>query len=257
MTRPEQLDDAANATFYDRDASTYDATRFDDVHGMRESRRLRELLIKRMRHDNSLRVLEVGCGTGRATQWLAPMSSQLTLVDVAPTMLDAASRRALDANPDVELTNCRASAFKLPFPPGVFDVVVSINMLGHLSDLDAVIGQLAGTLRVGGTMIVSTPSLYSVYLPAGLVVNRRRVAIGQHVYSKWPSRADVSTALERSCMSIDAIDAAVHVPRAVRRAPLIPRILSGADYLAARGGAAARLAPWLLWTATKRASPCA
>lgn len=253
MTRPKQVDDAANATFYDRDADTYDATRFYDEHGMRESKRLRDLLARRMHTEATTRVLEVGCGTGRATQWLAPMAHELTLVDVAPAMLAAASRRALDANPRLKLTICRGSTFELPIRPASFDFVVSINMLGHLSDLDTAISQLASVLRVGGTMIVSTPSLHSAYLPAALIVNRRQQAIGQQVFSKWPSRADVTSALERGSMSLDVIDAAVHVPRAVRRVPLLPRALSGADALAARGGIAARLAPWLLWTATKQA----
>lgn len=72
------------------------------------------------------RVLELGSGPGRTTDWLAARVGQLTALEY-----DATDARALAGRRrDVEVVHGDATA--MPFPDGNFDVVVCFTMLHHI-----------------------------------------------------------------------------------------------------------------------------
>jgi len=250
----ERASDRDNSAFYERDSASYDASRFADHVGERETQRLDELLQRRRPASVVPHILEVGCGTGRATRMLAASTPSLSIVDVSGAMLLRASEVAKAANPDLALTATEASIFDLPFESDRFEMAASINVLTHLRDFPAAIRELARVITPGGRLIFSTTSLDSLYFPAGLYVNRRGSAVGQNVYSIWPTRRKVRRAIDDAGLRLIATDAMFHVPRAVRRIPLAGRALAAADGLARSTRGAARLAPWVLWTAEKPAS---
>lgn len=72
------------------------------------------------------RSLEVGCGYGRMTPWLARRADAHTAID--PNEEALASAQGL--YPDVEFL--RASATDLPFQPGTFDFALTWTVLQHL-----------------------------------------------------------------------------------------------------------------------------
>ena len=51
----------------------------------------------------------------------------------------------------------RGDATGLPFPDGSFDRIIAAEVLEHIPDDDAAIGELARVLRPGGTMAVTVP----------------------------------------------------------------------------------------------------
>jgi SAM-dependent methyltransferase len=63
-------------------------------------------------------VLDVGCGTGTNSIWLARKGLRVTGVDISPTALATASSRARRAGVEVDFRP--ASADRLPFPRGQF-----------------------------------------------------------------------------------------------------------------------------------------
>ena len=83
------------------------------------------------------RILDVGAGTGHLTVALARRGHPLVATDLAHAMLtrNPARGRAV------------ADAGRLPFPDASFDVVVESNLLHHVDDPIAVLGEMARVSR--------------------------------------------------------------------------------------------------------------
>lgn len=81
---------------------------------------------------SSLRVLEVGCGTGNYVASLAAATSAHCFgLEPSPTMLEAARQRA------APVSWFQGSAEFLPFPADSFDFVYSVDVIHHIQDREA------------------------------------------------------------------------------------------------------------------------
>ncbi|MFD2472962.1 class I SAM-dependent methyltransferase [Amycolatopsis silviterrae] len=96
-------------------------------------------------------VLEVAVGTGRNLPWYPP-DVRLTGVDLSPSMLDLARRRAAASGREVTLTE--ADAQSLPFPDAAFDTVVCTLGLCGVPDERAAIAEMHRVLRPGGRLLL-------------------------------------------------------------------------------------------------------
>jgi ArsR family transcriptional regulator len=99
------------------------------------------------------RLLDVGTGTGRLLELLAPRVSLALGIDASRAMLALA--RARLAKP--ELTHCAvrlADMYRLPLPDGGFDVAVLQMVLHHAEDPLAALVEAARVLRPGGRLVV-------------------------------------------------------------------------------------------------------
>jgi SAM-dependent methyltransferase len=96
------------------------------------------------------RALDVGCGFGRWTRWLAQRGASAVGVDPTEGMLEAA-RRASDASVEYR----RMSATALDFPDSSFDVVTCITVIQHLepAEQEAAVAEIARVLRPGGRAV--------------------------------------------------------------------------------------------------------
>lgn len=97
------------------------------------------------------RVLEIGGGSGAMAAVLLGREPgiDLTLTDVDPAMVDAATRRLSATTASVEL----ADGTSLPFVDESFDTVVSFLMLHHVVDWHGVLAEANRVLRPGGAII--------------------------------------------------------------------------------------------------------
>jgi SAM-dependent methyltransferase len=78
-----------------------------------------------------IRVLDLGCGTGRYFHCL-PNVSELTGIDISEDMLAAARAPVLKEQITAErIRLCRGNACLVSFPAGSFDFVYSLGMFGH------------------------------------------------------------------------------------------------------------------------------
>lgn len=73
------------------------------------------------------RVLDVGCGDGRDSIWLACNGFDVVAVDPAPSMLEAAQRRRVEVDPSgsVDFRQGDVDFALAEFGPGAFDLVLS------------------------------------------------------------------------------------------------------------------------------------
>jgi len=93
--------------------------------------------------------LDVACGTGRHTRYLAELGHRVIGVDSAPAMLDRAAGNVPDAG------FARADLHRLPIPDHAVDVVVCALALTHVPDLGAALTEFVRVLRPGGHLVVS------------------------------------------------------------------------------------------------------
>lgn len=107
--------------------------------------------------ERSLRVLDVGCGTGDVLDGLPRDLMRVTGVDFVPEMVAAARR----THPSDRFLAADATA--LPFTDKSADVVTSLGMLEYLSDPTAAIASVFRVLRPGGAFIVSFPNRRSIF----------------------------------------------------------------------------------------------
>jgi len=121
-------------------------------------RELAVLLIERFlsrprgisRRTSSVRILDVGCGTGGMLKELAAFGLAIGL-DRAPEALARCRRRS--GAPLV-----RGAAEGLPFPAGSFDLVTALDLLEHLDDDEAGLREIARVLRPGGLAVLTVPA---------------------------------------------------------------------------------------------------
>ena len=90
--------------------------------------------------------LEVGCGTGKNTQWLLTICDQITAIDLSQGMLDIAKNKIQSDKVnfmEVDITN------DWTFANQTYDLVSFSLMLEHIEDLDAVFQKLAKVSDTG------------------------------------------------------------------------------------------------------------
>lgn len=98
-----------------------------------------------------LRALDLGCGTGRHSVWLANCGASVTAVDFSEGMLAEARRK-----PGAEAVTFIAHDLHTPLPfTTEFDLVVSGLVLEHLRDLGAFFAEARRVLKPGGRAIIS------------------------------------------------------------------------------------------------------
>lgn len=102
-----------------------------------------------------LRVLDVGCGTGRHTLRLAAQGARVTGIDFSSGMLAAARAKPGAAGVEWIAHDLGDAARDWPVPVGAFDLVTCALVLDHVHDVPAFFRQLARAAKPGGRIIVT------------------------------------------------------------------------------------------------------
>lgn len=140
---------------YDRWSQTYDSM-------VNPTRDLDLQATQRVLQDRSFqRVLEVGCGTGKNSEWLATKCKSLVAVDFSKEMLGIAKKKVLSSNVD-----WRCLDITEPWEVGdePFDLILFNLVLEHVENLDPIFDEASQRLLPGGIVLVSELHPYKQYL---------------------------------------------------------------------------------------------
>ncbi len=95
------------------------------------------------------RVLDLGCGPGILTDYFRRKGAKISGVDISKKEIEIA--RSEFKGIDFKV----ASAYKLPYPPNTFDMVISSWVI-HYLDLDRALKEVRRVLKKGGFLVFST-----------------------------------------------------------------------------------------------------
>lgn len=131
---------------YDRWAAVYD-------HDANPLQALEQPVVREWAGEvGGLRTLDLGCGTGRHTLWLAAEGADVTAVDFSDGMLAEARKKPGADGVRFVQHNLHEP---LPFADGAFDLVVNGLVLEHLDDLTAFFAEVRRVLKPTGHAVVS------------------------------------------------------------------------------------------------------
>ena len=145
---------------FDNQAPTYDqwyATSLGELVDKVEQ----EALFTLLPEVKGLRLLEVGCGTGKISLPLASKGARLVGLDASGPMLARAQEKAQQKG--LSGTWIKGLACPLPFGPEVFDGVLCILALDFMSDRETAFKEMVRVLRPGGFLAIAMLNRYSLW----------------------------------------------------------------------------------------------
>jgi len=95
--------------------------------------------------------LEIGCGTGKNTEWLAQKAKQITAVDLSEEMLAKAKEKIVSNNVQFKQADITAD---WSFSNKLYDLVSFSLVLEHIKDLDHIFKQTSQSLFNGGHVYI-------------------------------------------------------------------------------------------------------
>src|SRR5215831_3698624 len=94
---------------------------------------------------------DLGCGTGKVSEWIGLFADRVIAVDASREMLSAA-RQQLGSYKNIQLR--QVSLEKLPIEDGALDIALMMLVLHHLPEPKRVLIEAARTLKPGGRLLV-------------------------------------------------------------------------------------------------------
>lgn len=199
------------------------------------------------------RVLDAGCGSDMPfTREVAAQVRTAVGVDVVSFARDRGGA-----------LGCCADLHALPFRDGVFDLVISMSVVEHLTDPEQVFREFERVLKPGGVAVVQTPNLYDyVSIVAALspywfhrwlmsrILDRREEDVFPVLY-RANTRGAIRHALQQSRLTPERITLFNQYPAYLMFSPWIFRLGILYERLTSRYEVLAPLRGWLLAEARK------
>jgi len=144
-----------NKEAYNQWSTTYDAitnkTRDAEALALRD-------LLSEVKFSN---VIEIGCGTGKNTEWLAERADRVVAVDFSRHMINEAMKKIARSNIEFALADVTAP---WRFPIVKADLITSSLILEHIENIDFIFQEANEHLVNGGLFYVGELHPFKQYL---------------------------------------------------------------------------------------------
>ena len=139
-----------SSELFDQVAADYDSW-YETPLGLTVDKAERKLA-ERMFKPSGIRVLEVGCGTGQYTIWLARQGYEITAVDISQEMMARAQAKMLDIG--VKVDWLQADISKILPNLGKFHGIFSLTAFEFIPNPEQVLQGLFKHLEPGGCLMI-------------------------------------------------------------------------------------------------------
>jgi 2-polyprenyl-6-hydroxyphenyl methylase/3-demethylubiquinone-9 3-methyltransferase len=176
------------------------------------------------------RALDVGCGGGLLTEELARMGFSVTGVDPSRESVAVASAHAEQGGLTIDYQF--GTGHDLQFDDGTFDAVFCCDVLEHVADWDAVIGEISRVLRRGGVFFFDTINrTFASRLRSILIAQEwkwtRFAPPGTHVWEMFITPDELTASLERHGLKFGSIAGTAEKGNPIQALRLIRRFSTG------------------------------
>ncbi len=138
---------------FDNEATAYDAW-YTTKKGALIDEVETALAMELLRPEKTMRILDIGCGTGNYSIKLATLGCHVTAIDVSENMLDIARTKALKKNLDIDF---RIGAVEnLEFENESFDAVVSVTAIEFFDDVQKGFEEMFRVAKKEAPIVVGT-----------------------------------------------------------------------------------------------------
>jgi len=186
--------------YFEEEAQTYDKKRSQKMKFLWEKEV--EIVSNLCGNTEEKQVLEIGVGTGRFSVELAKKGANVTGLDPAKAMLMTTKEKTTQNGIIDKVSLIRASGNNLPFKDSSFDIIVCMHVLKHLPTYKEVLLEMERVAKQEGFIIVNFPNTFSLYLPAAIYSNIRRL-FRKNVYSGLFTKREVRKVLESTGFMIE------------------------------------------------------
>ena len=160
------------------------------------------------------RIADIGCGGGLVSEALAREGGRVTAIDASPELVAVAAAHARTAGLDIDYRTALAAELASA-QPASFDLVTCLELLEHVPDPDALLGDLARLLRPAGELVVSTvnrtPGAYLLAIVAAEYVFGL-VPRGTHDYGQFIRPSELGAWLRAADAGLRALSGLAYDP---------------------------------------------
>jgi SAM-dependent methyltransferase len=129
------------------------------------------------------RLLDVGCGEGIFTRTLGQDFAEVVGIDVQEKFLER-FRQVVQHDPKFQVLNL--SIANTGLEAGVFDTIITIETLEHVSDLAAAAVEISRLLRPQGELLISVPNRWFPFENHGLRLGKWEKGCRVPLLTYWP-----------------------------------------------------------------------
>jgi 2-polyprenyl-6-hydroxyphenyl methylase / 3-demethylubiquinone-9 3-methyltransferase len=162
---------------------------------------------------SNVRVLDIGCGAGLASEALARRGYDVLGLDAAGETIAAA--RAHSAGQELRLAYRTGTPEELAAESAQFPVVTALEVIEHVSDPGAFVRTLASLVQPGGLVFLSTLNRTTrSFLTAkvGAEYLLRWLPVGTHDWRKFLSPVELGSLLRRAGLRVTDVTGLVPDP---------------------------------------------
>jgi 2-polyprenyl-6-hydroxyphenyl methylase / 3-demethylubiquinone-9 3-methyltransferase len=164
-----------------------------------------------------LRIIDIGCGGGILSEPLARLGAQMVGADPSQENIAVASAHAQESGVTVDYR--ATTAEELAAAGERFDVVLAMEVVEHVTDVDAFVATCAAMVKPGGLMIAATlnRTLKSFALAiVGAEYVLRWLPRGTHQWDKFVTPSELELAFERGGLQVIGERGVIYNPFADR-----------------------------------------
>jgi 2-polyprenyl-6-hydroxyphenyl methylase/3-demethylubiquinone-9 3-methyltransferase len=153
------------------------------------------------------KVADVGCGGGLLSEALARAGAKVTGIDLGEKVIEVAKLHLHESGLDVDY-RVQSSAGLATAEPASFDAVCCMELIEHVPDPAALVGDLAAMLKPGGRLFMSTlnrtPAAFGAAI-VGAEYVMRLLPRGTHHYAQFLRPSELGRLLRRAGLELEDV----------------------------------------------------